>query len=96
MQERTGSQAAVGQSACSKITTYTDQTLGAKGGSIRSDLSSICSRGRRACCRDRLFGILAHFHLVACSGGDVAAVVPNGVIDFAFEAATKDGLKLAL
>jgi hypothetical protein len=37
-----------------------------------------------------------HFHLVACSGGDVAAVVPNGVIDFAFEAATKDGLKLAL
>jgi hypothetical protein len=51
VQERTGSQAAVGQSACSKITTYTDEKLGAKGGSIRLDLSSICSRGCRACCR---------------------------------------------
>ena len=36
---------------CSKITTYTDEKLGAKGGSILSDLSSICSRGCRACCR---------------------------------------------
>ena len=29
----------------------TDETLGAKGESIRSDLSSICSRGCRTCCR---------------------------------------------
>jgi hypothetical protein len=91
MQERTASQAAVGQSACTKITTYADETLGAKGGSIRSDRSSICNRGCRASCR----GCLWNFGTFSPCGvlreairqrGDLVVIFPDGVIDFAFEA----------
>jgi hypothetical protein len=91
MQERTGSQAAVGQSACSNITTYTDETLGAKGASIRSDLSSICSLVAT------LVAVVVYWNFGTFSPcvvlreairqrGDLVAIFPDGVIDFAFEA----------
>ena len=91
MQERTGSQAAVGQSACSKITTYTDETLGAKGGSIRWTFLRFVAVGAA------LVAVVVYWNFGTFSPcgvlreairqrGDLVAIFPDGVIDFAFEA----------
>jgi hypothetical protein len=86
-----GSQAAVGKSVRSKITAYTVETPGAKGGSISPDRISICSRACRTFC---VRGLLEFGTFSPCGvlreairqRSDLVAIFPDGVIDFAFEA----------